>query len=442
VIRRFVKVQLVIFVMLAMVLVAYVGVQFIGVSAFTKPFHVTAQFRDSGGIFTNAEVTYRGVGVGRVGKLTLRENGVDVTLNMDKGAEVPADTIASVFNKSPVGEQYVDLIPRSKGAPYLKDGSVIPPEDTRTPVQIQDVLLHLDQLSTSVDLDDLRVVVDELDKAFRDTGPALSRLIEDGNTLTVAFTDSLPDTIRLINASKIDLQTARDSADELTRFSRALQQLSTSLVEADPDVRRLFDNGIEAAKQVEGLIGENREAITVLLGNLITIGRIGVARIPGLRQTLISLPAATTVLPTAIFGNSLHNGLVTDEPQTAPPCVYDTARRQPYDAKPRAADLDAYCEDLATTQRGARYAPRPKGDDTAGPPSSGGPAGAAGAGGPAAPIFTPGSHRPGMTTYDPFTGLITAPDGQRYEMGYDGGQADILGEQSWRAILLALLPRR
>ena len=53
---------------------------------------VTAHFADSGGIFAGGEVTYRGVSVGKVHKLVLTDEGVDVVLDIDNGYdEIPAD---------------------------------------------------------------------------------------------------------------------------------------------------------------------------------------------------------------------------------------------------------------------------------------------------------------------------------------------------------------
>ena len=51
------------------------------------------QLADSGGIFSNAEVTYRGVTIGRVGQLRLTADGVEVDLELDADApaEVPLD---------------------------------------------------------------------------------------------------------------------------------------------------------------------------------------------------------------------------------------------------------------------------------------------------------------------------------------------------------------
>ncbi|HEX2058359.1 MAG TPA: MlaD family protein, partial [Actinomycetota bacterium] len=74
-------------------------------------FTVTADFAESGGVFTNQEVTYRGVLVGRVGDLELNDDGVDIELLIDGEWEgrIPADSVARIQSKSPVGEQFVNL---------------------------------------------------------------------------------------------------------------------------------------------------------------------------------------------------------------------------------------------------------------------------------------------------------------------------------------------
>ncbi len=74
---------------------------------------VTAQFTDSGGIFAGAQVTYRGIPVGKVGKLEFKDNGVRATLDIENSApKISSDVLAVVANKSAIGEQFVDLQPR------------------------------------------------------------------------------------------------------------------------------------------------------------------------------------------------------------------------------------------------------------------------------------------------------------------------------------------
>src|ERR1700710_1858437 len=123
-ITRLTKIQLVLFVLITLTGVSYVSANYVGL--FNGLFGsdectVHADFPDSGGIFTNAEVTYRGVAVGPVGSLHLIDKGVRVDLNLDdcKSAKVPTDTAATVSDRSVIGEQYVNLIPPDGKAPYL-----------------------------------------------------------------------------------------------------------------------------------------------------------------------------------------------------------------------------------------------------------------------------------------------------------------------------------
>ena len=132
------------FVLVALLGISYVSATYVGLfkSASTV---VTMQLADSGGIFTNAEVTYRGVTIGRVGQLRLTSDGIEVDLELDSDApRVPAETEAVVANRSAVGEQYVDLRPKSDGAPYLEAGSVIPRSATKTPPPVDGLLSNLD----------------------------------------------------------------------------------------------------------------------------------------------------------------------------------------------------------------------------------------------------------------------------------------------------------
>ena len=79
----------------------------------------------SGGIFEGAEVTYRGVTVGRVGPIDLRGDGIRVRLDLETEERIPARLRAVVANGSAVGEQFVDLQPETADGPWLEDGSVI-----------------------------------------------------------------------------------------------------------------------------------------------------------------------------------------------------------------------------------------------------------------------------------------------------------------------------
>ena len=66
---------------------SYLGFKYVGLDRLIlgSGYDVAADFKDSGGIFVNAEVTYRGVAVGRVSDMKLIDDGVRVVLTMEPG---------------------------------------------------------------------------------------------------------------------------------------------------------------------------------------------------------------------------------------------------------------------------------------------------------------------------------------------------------------------
>lgn len=368
-ITRTVKAQLCAFALVTAVGVSYVGGEYTGLvdGVLDRGYTVRAEFTDSGGIYSGAEVTYRGVPVGRVGDLRLSgAGGVSVELRLDDAPTIPADSLAVVANRSAVGEQYVDLQPRSAKGPVLRDGSAIPRRNTRVPVPTTAMIQSLDRLVASVGKEDLRITVDELGKAFSGTGPHLTRLVDSGNALVESASGSLPETIALIEDSRKVLKTQADQGSAITSFSRDLATLTAQLKASDGDVRRLMSSGSSAAEQVDALMTDNRPHLPVLLGNLISGGQITVARLPGVEQMLVTFPATVAGSYTVIPGDgTFHFGLVVnaDDP---PPCRqgYGSQRRDPADTSTRPADTEARCtapRGGGTSVRGAQNAPRASG---------------------------------------------------------------------------------
>ncbi|QIY70722.1 MlaD family protein [Streptomyces sp. RLB1-33] len=420
-ISRTVKAQLLAFATVTAVGVSYVGAEYTGLvdDVLGRGYTVQADFADSGGIFQGAEVTYRGVPVGRVGALRLTgSDGISVSLDIKDGApRIPADTLAVVANRSAVGEQYVDLQPRTSHGPYLLDGSAIPRGSTRVPLPTTDLVLSLDRLVNSVGKGDLRVTVDELGKAFSGTGPNLSRLVDSGNALVESASESLPQTISLIEDSRKVLKTQSDQGSSIKSFAHDLAALTAQLKSSDGDLRKLIGNATPAAQQVNSLLKSTGPQLSVLLANLISGGQVTLARLPGVEQSLVTFPALVAGSYTVVPGDgTTHFGLVVnaDDP---PPCTqgYGTARRDPSDTSPREANTDARCtapRGSKTSVRGAQNAPG------------------------ASATSNDANQAAQVTPYDPETGTATGPDGRPVEIGSTGGQQAVFGRESWQWLLV------
>lgn len=365
-IPRKIKLQIGVFLLIALVGISYVGARYVGLGRVfgSSGYVVTMRLADSGGIFSNAEVTYRGVTIGRVGAMRLTADGIEVDLDIDPSApKVPADLEAVVANRSAVGEQFVDLRPKGTDGPFLQAGSVIPRGSTRTPPPVDNLLTNIDTFAKSVPTDSLRTVVDELDLAFRGAGPDLQVLLDNTRSFTQTATEHLPQTKALLRDGLVVLTTQTQQGSAIRSFSGDLKLLAEQLKNSDGDLRRLIAVTPQAAEQVSALLGESGPNLGVLVANLLTTANILVTRRDGLEQIAVTYPLVAAGGFTVAPGDgSAHFGLALNVFDPAPCTVgYEgTTIRSGTDTTPVALNTQAYCalaRGSASTVRGAQNAP-------------------------------------------------------------------------------------
>ncbi len=368
-ITRRVRLQLLAFVIITLVGVSFVGARYARLDRLVRDdaFTVQAHFADSGGIFAGGEVTYRGVGIGTVGKMVLTEDGVDVYLDIqNKWDEIPADSLALVGNRSAVGEQYVELQPRSDSGPFLEDNSEIAREMTAIPIQTDQLLTNLSNTAESVDKQALRITVDEFGAAFTGTGEDLQVILDAGSSFIQEADRNFDITQQLIRDSNIVLDGQLASESSFRTFAEQLSLFSGTLVGADPDLRKVIDDGSFAANQLRGFIEENRVELGTLLNSLVTTGEIVVKNLPGVEQVLVIYPYVveggfTVVSKTKETGlYDAHFGMIITD---AAACLqgYDPDERRPPSAGANIPmDEDAQCNEPPTVSnpRGAQNLPR------------------------------------------------------------------------------------
>ncbi|MEV6642872.1 MlaD family protein [Amycolatopsis sp. NPDC051371] len=366
---RRVRVQVVLFIVIALATTAFVGANYAGLGRLfgSGSYSVKLELAEGGGLFTNGEVTYRGVAVGRVGELRLTVTGTEADLLIDDGAPpIPADSRAVVANRSAVGEQYVDLQPRTADAPYLGEGSVIRRESTTLPLPVNSLLTDLDSFTASVPTQDLRTVVDELDDALRGAGPDLQTLMDSATTFTHEASANLPQTSKLINDGATVLRTQVDSSSEWRSFSSNARVFAQQLAKSDGDLRRLIATAPPAATELSSLLKENDPGLPILLANLLTTARVFGTRTAAEESLFANLPKAVAGVGSALNprGDALRMALVLnfDNP---PPCVqgYEgTPHRPSDDLSPLPLNTDAACTlpyGNESSVRGVQNAPHP-----------------------------------------------------------------------------------
>ncbi|MBE9373807.1 MCE family protein [Saccharopolyspora sp. HNM0983] len=366
-ITRWMRLQLVLFVVIAATGVVYVGGNYAGLDRLFggNGYSIVVPLPESGGIFPNAEVTYRGVAVGRVQDIQLTETGVRAQVRIEDSAPpIPAATDVVVANRSAIGEQFLDLEPRDGGPPYLADGAELRHHQPRLPPPPEQLLTSLDGLASSIPQDSLRTVLDEGDAAFRGVGPHLQTMLDSAHSLTQEATDNLPQTKSLLAQGRTVLETQQQDADQIRRFSSSVNEVAGELSDSDPAVRGLLAQAPETAEHVDQLLHNSGSELGVLTANLLTTTQITSSRTDAIEQMLVELPVMTAFTPGMTDDEDTgHQAFVFNygDPVSCTEGYEGTPRRPANDLTPAPTNFDAHCAeppDSETGVRGSQNAPR------------------------------------------------------------------------------------
>ncbi|MCW2787098.1 MAG: hypothetical protein JWP74_3615 [Marmoricola sp.] len=329
---RLTRIQLVVFMIVTILAVSYGAVNYFHIgTVFAPSFQVKAEFKTSGGIYQRADVDLLGTRVGSVRKIIPGPGtGTTVVLSLDHGVKIPRDVTAAIGDKSAIGEQYVELEPRTAGGPVLASGDVITTANTSSPIDVSKLLGDLDSLAGSIPAKDLNTVMTELSTGLNGVGGTLGHLIDNTDRLTKASLGNADNLDTLIDEASTVLDTQVGKGDQTASYLKSLGSLTAQLRSIDGSFDSLFVNGIRAGTQVSNLLADNQAALPVLLNQLVSVTTVGADNIAGIRKTLVVFPYALEVGATGVRRCGSYN------PKTGQPiqatCRYDAEGRPIYSA--------------------------------------------------------------------------------------------------------------
>ncbi|MCW1820170.1 virulence factor Mce [Mycolicibacterium conceptionense] len=304
---RFVRIQLAIFAVASVIGMALMGVVYLqaptllGIGRMT----VTLQLSGTGGLYQFSNVTYRGVQMGKVTEVRPTREGAQATLSLNTSPKVPADLHAAVLSVSAVGEQYVDLQPRTDSGPYLHDGSVIPVSDTSIPQAVGPMLDQVSALMGSIPKDKISPLLDETFKAFNGTGTDMGAMLDSSSRLIAEANAASDQTRALIEDGAPLLDGQAESVDAIRTWARSMAGITKQVTEDDQHVRTLLKDGPGTADEASRLFNQVKPTLPLLLANLTSLGQVGVTYHPSLEQLLVLLPPS--IAATQSYGAPKNN---------------------------------------------------------------------------------------------------------------------------------------
>ena len=472
---RVVKIQLVVFVIVALTSVTVmffsymrIPTEFFGMGRY----QVTIELPAAGGLYKNGNVTYNGYKVGRVDDVRLTPDGAEAVLELNSDIHIPADLKAEVHSVSAIGEQYVQLLPQSGEGPSLKNGDVIPADRTYIPPDINSLVDATNRGLEAIPEENLKTVVDESYTAFAGLGPDLSRLITGSTNLAKDARATLDDQIALIDGVKPILDSQTNTADSIQAWAASLASVTSQLRDNDESVRGILRDGPGAAEEARALVDRLQLTLPVFLANVVALNDVAITYRPNLEAVLVLIPRGVEIFQGPLVPNSQnkHKGaflafnlnLGIPKPCTTGYLPAQQRRSATYEDSPDRPADDIYCripQDAPFNVRGARnlpcetrpgkraptvamcesdeeYRPLNDGDSWKGDPNGT----LSGQDIPQPPVGAPPAAAPppiAVAEYDPATGVYVGPDGKTYTQA---NLAQSRKERSWQDMLMPVPP--
>lgn len=245
-------------------------------------YRVQVPFDEATQLAQESDVRISGVSVGKVKRIELTDGGkAEATIEIEaRFAPIPTDTLATLRQKTLLGETYVELTPGSNESEPLEEGGALPELQVAESVQIDEVFQTFDEPTRdafrawmqgqAAALDgrgkDLSAALAELDpfateatKALRildSDEEAVSQLISDGGEVFEALSERRGQLSGLIQASN---DVFRTTANRNAEIEQIFQIFPTFLQESRATLARLEEFSVDTDPLITQLRPAARE---------------------------------------------------------------------------------------------------------------------------------------------------------------------------------------
>lgn len=289
-------------------------------------FVVAAEFKEVPGVSTKngQEVRIAGVTVGRISDSEITSEGAArLTLALEPGYDVYENARLILRPKTPLNDMYIEMNPGGPPAEKLDAEDVIPESRTASPVEVDEVLQHLDERTRAA----LTTLVGESDAALAHADTRLPKGL-----------DATADTLDKLRPVVEALQTRRET---IAKLVTSVSQISEATGGDDERLARVVSSLERTLRVVAERDGELEQSLDLLPG-LSKDLHSATGTVEGLSgeldPALANLKAASHDLPQALDRLTRVAAQVQDTAALAAPVVRDL--------RPVVSDLLPFVQNL------------------------------------------------------------------------------------------------
>jgi phospholipid/cholesterol/gamma-HCH transport system substrate-binding protein len=263
-------------------------------------YRLTAVFTDATGLPVGGRVELHDVTIGRVQSLSTSGFRAYVHMVISKSAQLPVGTTATLALTTPLGEEYVNLVPpKTVDAGYLASGATISADDTYRSPDVENLLAAFSALLNGGGIGQISTIVGQLDIALHgraQTGHALIARLNDVLSELDAHTSEIDHTLTAV------AHLSNQLAAQHTLLVRGLTELRPGIADLQADtagftkllsrISLLGRTATQVLDSVQGTLLTDLDELAPTLDTLVALrSRLG-STLSGLRRFALLLDRA------------------------------------------------------------------------------------------------------------------------------------------------------
>lgn len=263
--------NLITFFTISVLVIGYGFVNLFG-NPFREPVTLVTRMPETAGLRRGFSVTLDGVVVGTVDQVELAEDGVDITIALDEGEEVPGDAEARIVRASAIGEQRIDLSPTEGGkAPPYQDGARVPAAEDAVPPNVEEVITTVQELLQALPTEDLNTVISESATALRGRADDIHSLVRSTEIISTELLRREDDLQALLDSAPPVLDDLTESGESIRQAVENTRLVTEILAERRTDIVDLLRDGTALAELADPILDDTRANLDCLVGSLGTL---------------------------------------------------------------------------------------------------------------------------------------------------------------------------
>ena len=226
---------------------------------FKKSYPILAQIDDGSGLKEKAKVKLKGVDIGYVEKVTLKNNEVQTELMIDEGINIPNDSIITISQDSLLGGKFLDIQP-GESTSNLKANQLLSKEEKVS--SIADASTSADQAFQEIKLlvKDIRSLLDS--GAKKDIEESLAN-INDFSALLASIAKEDNQTIHdIINNANLSLVNANEAILNANDTIGKFALMSTEITKTSKEFQKTGKNINKDLPKIMARISEITEYLS------------------------------------------------------------------------------------------------------------------------------------------------------------------------------------